>query len=32
LPELRHIPNLHAIQEKASTGMAKVMEALLNDD
>lgn len=32
LPELRHIPNLYAIQEKASSGMVKVMEALLKDE
>jgi len=29
LPDLRHIPQLHAIEEKASIGMEKVKEALL---
>jgi len=30
VPDLRHIPLLHPIGEKASTGMAKVKEALLS--
>ena len=29
VPDLRHIPQLHAIPEKASTGMIRVKEALL---
>lgn len=30
VPDLRHIPTLHAIPEKASTGMLRVKEALLS--
>jgi NAD-dependent deacetylase len=31
VPDLRHIPLLHSFPEKASTGMARVREALLSD-
>lgn len=31
IPDLRHIPHLHSIEEKASIGMVKVMDALLTD-
>lgn len=31
IPDLRHIPHLHSIEEKASIGMVKVMDALLKD-
>lgn len=31
LPDLRHIPHLYSFAEKASVGMAKVMESLLHD-
>ena len=31
LPDLRHIPHLYSIEDKASIGMVKVMDALLKD-
>lgn len=31
IPDLTHIPNLHSISDKASTGMARLMEILLKE-